>query len=65
MKANDFIRVVEEGQNIKIAALEEISYLNGWIGKSDLAEIIKRYGKSQYGQHLTHVLKGLIKYTQK
>ena len=36
MKANDFIRVIEEGQNIKIAALEEIAHINGWIGNKQL-----------------------------
>ena len=62
MKANDFIRVIEEGQNIKIAALEEIAHINGWIGNKQLLAIAKRYGKSLYGQHLMRVVEGRIKY---
>lgn len=62
MKANDFIRVIEEGQNIKIAALEEIAHRNGWIGNKELVAIAKRYGKSLYGQHLMRVVEGKIKY---
>jgi glucose-1-phosphate thymidylyltransferase len=62
MKANDFIKVIEERQNIKIAALEEIAYQNGWIKKEELLKIVKKYGNSQYGQHLMHVAKGKIKY---
>ena len=62
MKANDFIRVIEEGQNIKIAALEEIAHKNGWIGNKELLAIAKRYGKSLYGQHLMRVVEGKIKY---
>lgn len=62
MKANDFVKVIEERQNIKIAALEEIAFHNGWINKDDLLKIIKKYDKSQYGQHLMHVAKGKIKY---
>jgi glucose-1-phosphate thymidylyltransferase len=62
MKANDFIRVIEEGQNIKIAALEEIAHKNGWIGNKELMAIAKRYGKSLYGQHLMRVVEGKIKY---
>lgn len=62
MKANDFVRVIEEGQNIKIAALEEIAWKNGWINDKTLIEIAKRYGKSEYGQHLMKVAEGRIKY---
>jgi glucose-1-phosphate thymidylyltransferase len=62
MKANDFIKVIEERQNIKIGALEEISFNNGWINKNNLLKIAKKYDKSQYGQHLMRVAKGKIKY---
>ncbi len=60
MRVNDFVRVIEEGQNSKIAVLEEIAYRNKWISKSDLVEIAKRYGSSQYGQYLTRVIEGRI-----
>ena len=62
MKANNFVKVIEERQNIKIAALEEIAYKNKWINKNKLIEIAKRYNKSQYGQHLMKVTKGKIRY---
>ena len=55
MSANDFIRIVEERQNTKIAALEEIAYNNGWIKHRDLVEKAKKYEKSEYGQHLMRV----------
>jgi glucose-1-phosphate thymidylyltransferase len=60
VRANDFVRVMEEGQNIKIAVLEEIAYRNGWIRKQDLIKIAKRYGNSPYGQYLIRVIKGGI-----
>jgi glucose-1-phosphate thymidylyltransferase len=62
MKANEFIRVVEEQQNTKIAALEEIAYLNGWIAKDKLTEIANKYSKSSYGQYLLRVAEGKIKH---
>jgi glucose-1-phosphate thymidylyltransferase len=62
MKANDFIKVIEERQNTKIAALEEIAYTNGWIKKDDLNKIAKKYGKSQYGEHLLRVAEGKIRH---
>ena len=62
MDANDFVRVIEERQNTKIAALEEIAYKNGWISMNDLSKIAKLYGKSKYGQHLMRVAEVKIKY---
>lgn len=60
VQANDFIRIVEERQNIKIAALEEISFNNGWINKEQLLEAAQRHGKSKYGRHLKHVAEGKV-----
>lgn len=53
--ANDFVKAIEERQNTKIAALEEIAYKNGWISHDTLKEKAKLYGKSKYGQHLERV----------
>jgi len=55
MNANDFIRIVEERQNTKIAALEEIAFKNGWIGHEELMRVAKQYEKSEYGQYLLRV----------
>lgn len=55
MEANDFVKNIEERQNTKIAALEEISFRNGWITRNELLKKAKLYGKSQYGKHLLRV----------
>jgi glucose-1-phosphate thymidylyltransferase len=60
--AADFVRMVEKRQGIKISAIEEIAYKNGWITKEKLLESAERYGKSTYGQHLKKVAEGKIKY---
>lgn len=60
-EANEFIRIVEERQNMKIAVLEEIAYNNRWIDKSKLLESAERYGKSPYGQYLKKVAEGKIR----
>ena len=62
MEANDFVRIIEERQNIKIAALEEIAHKNGWIDDETLDKIAKKYGKSPYGKHLQRVLEDKIIY---
>ena len=40
MDATIFVQTVEQHQHRKIGCLEEIAYLNGWIGKD---EIMKTY----------------------
>lgn len=61
-EATEFVKVVETRQGIKISALEEISFRNGWIDTDGLLTAAKLYGKSPYGQHLQKVAKGRIQY---
>lgn len=60
--ATDFVKVIETRQGIKIAAIEEIVYRNGWIDQERLVELAKAYGKSPYGEHLRQVAVGNILY---
>ncbi len=60
--ATEFVRVIENRQGIKISAVEEIAYKNGWIDKEKLIESAKLYGKSTYGKHLKQVAEGKILY---
>lgn len=60
--AADFVRTLEKRQSIKISALEEIAYINGWIDKQKLMESAQRYGKSPYGEHLKNVAEGKVRY---
>jgi glucose-1-phosphate thymidylyltransferase len=61
-EAAEFVRVIETRQSIKISAIEEIAYRNGWIDKEKLIESANKYGKSPYGAHLKNVAEGKIKY---
>lgn len=58
VEAANFVQMVEKRQSIKIAALEEIAYRNGWIDKEALVQSAKKYGKSPYGMHLQRVADG-------
>lgn len=62
IEAGQFVQMIEKRQGIKISAIEEIAYKNGWISKAKLLESAERYGKSTYGQHLKKVAEGLIQY---
>lgn len=56
--ATNFVRTMETHQHRKIACLEEIAYLNGWITREQLLENIEPLKKNQYGQYLLDVLAG-------
>lgn len=60
--AADFVRMVERRQGIKISAPEEIAFRNGWIDRETLLSSADRYGKSPYGEHLSQVAEGKIRY---
>ena len=61
-EATDFIRIIEQRQSVKVAALEEIAYTRGWIDRPALLLAAERYGKSPYGAHLRRVAEGRILY---
>lgn len=56
--ATNFIKTVETHQHRKVACLEEIAYLNGWITKKDVLKVYEVLKKNQYGQYLKDVLDG-------
>lgn len=58
VEATEFVKTVETHQHRKIACLEEIAYLNGWISKEDVLTIYETYKKNQYGQYLLDVING-------
>lgn len=57
-QAAEFVKVIETRQSVKISAIEEIAYENGWITKEKLLESAEKYGKSPYGQHLKNAAEG-------
>ena len=55
-KTISFVQAVENRQGLKIACIEEISLLNGWINKEKIKRSIKFYGKCQYSDYLKKLL---------
>lgn len=56
--ATNFVKTIETHSNRKIACLEEIAYLNGWISKEQLEKAYELYKKNQYGKYLKDVIEG-------
>lgn len=58
VEATNFVKTIEDHQHRKIACLEEIAYLNGWITKEQVLETYEVLKKNQYGQYLKDILDG-------
>ncbi len=56
--ATNFVKTMETHQHRKIACLEEIAYLNGWISREEMERLYESLKKNQYGQYLKDVLEG-------
>ena len=56
--ATNFVKTLETHQHRKIACLEEIAYLNGWITREQVIKVADQLSKNQYGQYLRDVIEG-------
>jgi glucose-1-phosphate thymidylyltransferase len=59
LEASEFIRAIEHRQGQKVACLEEIAYLNGWISAANIANIAKSLRNTSYGQYLADLVQGI------
>ena len=55
-KASQFIKTIEDTQNIKIACLEEIAFQKGYISEEKLYNLAKPLMKNDYGKYLMRLL---------
>ena len=51
-----FVEAIENRQGLKIACLEEIALNNNWIGKKQIKEAVKFYGKCDYSNYLLKLI---------
>ena len=58
VEATNFVKTIEGHQHRKIACLEEIAFLNGWITREDVLRVYEILKKNQYGQYLKDILDG-------
>ena len=55
-KTSAFVQAIENRQGLKIACLEEIAFSNKWIGKKEIENSIKFYGKCGYSLYLKKLI---------
>lgn len=63
VEASNFVKTIEDHEHRKIACLEEIGYLNGWISRDEVLKSYEVLKKNEYGRYLKDVLDG--KYVEK
>jgi len=52
LEASSFVQTIEHRQGLKVACLEEIAFINGWLSKDQLITQGKALNKNGYGQYL-------------
>lgn len=52
ISAGQFVQTIEKRQGFKIACLEEIAFINGWIDRNELKSIADELGKTEYSEYL-------------
>ena len=60
LEASQFVQTVEHRQGFKVACLEEIAYVQGWLSKNELLAQAESLKKTGYGQYLFNVANGII-----
>ena len=58
VEATEFVKTLETHQHRKLACLEEIAYLNGWISREEVMAAYEVLKKNQYGKYLKDVVDG-------
>ncbi len=61
LQASSYVEAIEKRKGIKIACLEEIAFLNGFISREELRERGERMSKMGYGQYLLKLANGEIR----
>lgn len=59
LSAANFVSTFQKRQGLYISCIEEIAYKRGFIDKSQLEELAKPLIKTEYGQYLMDVVKGI------
>jgi len=62
LEASNFIQAVEHRQGQKVACLEEIAFLKGYISKDQLLELSEPLQKNAYGKYLLRIANQAKKY---
>ena len=60
LEAGHFVQTIEHRQGLKVACLEEIAFVQGWLSKEELLEQADKLKKTGYGQYLYKIANGSL-----
>lgn len=55
-EASNFVQTIEKRQGLKVACIEEIAYLQGFIDKAQLLKNAEEMGATSYGKYLQNMI---------
>lgn len=55
LEASNFIQTIEKRQGLKVACIEEIAFLRGYISKEQLGTLAKEFKSNEYGTYLLKI----------
>jgi len=58
LSAGNFVKIIEDRQAQKIACIEEISYIKGWINKKQLIDIATKHPNLVFREYLKEIVIG-------
>jgi len=56
LEAAQYVATIERRQGLKIACIEEIAYIKGFISKGELEQLAQPLKKNQYGRYLLNIV---------
>jgi glucose-1-phosphate thymidylyltransferase len=56
LDAGNFVRTLENRQGLQTGCPEEIALMQGWIGREQVEELARLYGKNDYGRYLAALI---------
>ncbi|MEZ9368139.1 glucose-1-phosphate thymidylyltransferase RfbA [Shewanella sp. 10N.286.51.B2] len=56
LEASHFVQTIEKRQGLKVACLEEIGFINGWLSVDELAQQAQFHQKTAYGTYLSQLV---------
>jgi len=58
LEASNFMRTIEKRQGLKVACIEEMAYIKGYISKEQLLKLAEEYKDNDYGDYLLKLVRG-------
>ena len=60
MQAGEYVRVIEQRQGLKVGAIEEVAYRQGFITADELRALALPLCKSGYGNYLLNLPEQMV-----